>query len=347
MSNLIIAYLLVLCGGLTRNKYVHQPLILFLAYFFSTRNENVPDTLNYLYKYEHSLVLMVNENLEFGMSLLSYISNDLFAISFSNFIFILTLVLLELWYWTSNRLFPKGHIGHMIILFMSYFGFFYLGITLANAIALIICYTAFSIIVGNRKHSLLYGCILISIGMIFHKSSILFLLAIPIVKLRFSNQTIFLWIFASLFLASINFLPIMDNVLKFVQDYVSDFEEYSNTYEEKKQGSLLTITFLMDLIITVIALIGKKYVVVEKQQIYSNYLNIVLIGLSLYCVLWKSGGITRIAGVFFFYSFILFYLLIHHNKHNFRPLQKAFFTIGVSIFYIFVLLYSQSEILNY
>ena len=96
MSNLIIAYLLVLCGGLTRNKYVHQFLILFLAYLFSTRNENVPDTDNYMFHYENALVELMDVTGDIGMVALNYLFNNILDLPFSVFLFVLTFFLMEI-----------------------------------------------------------------------------------------------------------------------------------------------------------------------------------------------------------------------------------------------------------
>ena len=149
-----------------------------------------------------------------------------------------------------------------------------------------------------------------------------------------------IWLCISVLLLFTSSMSILNNILSVFESYSEDYKEYSN-YSEEKGGSFLTITLLMDIVIIATVIYGRSFV--EK----SFYLKMVMIGFSLYCMFWKLTGVTRLSGLFFFYSFILFYMLIQNNATNYSKDKRTVLTIYVSFFYFFVLVYSQSGLLAY
>lgn len=346
MYNLVYAFFAIVLLGCSKNKLLHHLLMLFLAFLFSTRGMDVPDTEGYMRRYDEVFLYFANENIELGLTTLCFISNNLIGLSFSTFLFIVTLLLMELWYFVSCKLFPNSQVGMLFLLFMSFFGFFYLGIVFANGIALIICYAAFAILQTKKRNALFYCCGLLILATLFHKSSVLFFVIIPLMRVKLSNGRIMFWFIFSLFLLVTSNISIINNVLTALQNYSEDFNEYNN-YESEKAGKLFNITFLMEFVITILAIYSRSKIRKDIRDKYDMYLKLVLVGFTIYCIFWTYNGVTRISGLFYFYSSIIIYMHIYENSRIRNRVTKNFIAVIASILLFVVLIYSQSGLLYY
>lgn len=347
MSNLIIAYLLVLCGGLTRNKYVHQFLILFLAYLFSTRNENVPDTDNYMFHYENALVELMDVTGDIGMVALNYLFNNILDLPFSVFLFVLTFFLMEICYYATKRIVLSQHIGIVFLLFMSFYGFFYFGIIIRNGVALTLCYLALSFLIRSEKWGKLKFVGVMSLALLFHKSSILLFPLLFLVNMKMTYNRAVIWFLLSLLMIGLGSVSMVSSSLKLIEGVDSySYDRYSS-YTEDSTTKLYTATFIMDFFITIVSICGQRIVKNDVRQMYEFVLKVILLGFSMYCLLWQLPGISRIAGMYFFMSSLVFYIFIYWSKYKVSNALKNSLTLIVSLSYFISLVIIQKYILYY
>lgn len=347
MSTLIYAYIATLIGGMPRNKYVHHLLILFLAYFFSTRNENVPDTENYMFHYENALVELMDVTGDIGMVALNYLFNNILSLPFSVFLFALTFLQMEICYFATKRIVPSQHIGIVFLLFISFYGFFYFGIVIRNGVALALCYLALSFLITNEKWGKVKFVGVMLLALLFHKSTLLLLPILLLTNMKMTYHRAMIWFVISLLLIGVGSVSIVGSSLKLLGSVDTySYDRYS-AYAEDATTKLFTATYIMDFFITVISIWGLHIVKNEIRQKYEMILKVILLGFSVYCLLWQMPGISRIAGVYFFMSSIVFYMFVYWNKFRTSMAMKKSLTLMISLSYFVSLIIIQKYILNY
>ena len=140
MFNIIWVFIaLIILSTFKKRIWLHIGFLI-LAYMFSTRPFDIPDTDMYLRDFEDPYVEYIQNSLEPGFWSLDVFFGHLFPISFNQFLFVLTLFMMELWYYTTKRILPYACFGFCFLIFMSYNGFFYFGVTLKNAMSLVISF---------------------------------------------------------------------------------------------------------------------------------------------------------------------------------------------------------------
>ncbi len=349
MPNIFIAFIFVVVFAAIRSKRIIHICFLGIAYFFSLRSELIPDTEVYMRMYEDPFNLGFQETFEYVYLVFCYLFKSITGANFSTFYFVLTFICLELWVAVTNKLFQnKENINEIFLLFISFYGFFYLGVTIRNAVSLLVVYYALVKYIqekGRRKTT--SYCIWVLIASFFHISALIYLFLIPIYKLRFSSrQLIYFW-GLSVFLLSFSSVVFAQGLfsqlsqlalLSKLEGYTDETDMYTHAF------SLQTITSLL---VSLIVFAQKKYIDNSYRQMYNIFTNINLVGLIVLSLLWMIPVSYRFYGMFFFFNFVLLYLSFYHNVSIKKRSLSFFFTCGISIVYFFSLIYCNSFLLNY
>ena len=349
ISSIFLFYILAVITCIIRNKWVIHAVIIGFAYLFSTRNDNVPDTENYINIFEDATWYILNGTGDIGFSLLNLVSHDFLHLTYPVFLFILTFLLMEFWLYSTKKLFPNGRYGVLFLLFISYFGFFYLGITIRNAIALILCNHAVVCYLCRDKKKILFFSIWVILATLFHKTSIIFFVLIPFLRMRIKPIIlIFILLFSTTF-AIFNNIPVVKTILETISSYTDGYDKYSEYTNDKVVTKFLTVTFLMELVISIAVIWGYYSVRLSKRSmyLYMTYSKFVLFGLVIHLALWTMPVVTRLSREFIFFSSVIFYLQLFHNQAKMGINTRYICTVLISLAYFVVLIYAESSILNY
>lgn len=342
----IVFILLIIFNALNKKSLIHVG-VLMLAYMFSTRPMDIPDTEIYLRDFENPYEDFIAASLEPGFWSLNVLFGDILHISFSQFFFVITFFLMELWYYTTKKLLPYGKLGYCFLIFMSYNGFFYVGVTLRNAISLIISYYAVSLLLIEGKVKYVkYVCVII-VAFLFHRTALLFLILPLFLFFKLSSNLIRRWLVLDIIMLVLGGF-ISDLGSHYISSPAGGLDKYEETLTVEGSGSsLVSIWFIMNLMITFIIVKCRRYVDVEVIKLYDIFFIISMIGFSVNCIAWNLGIIQRLAGAFYFFNFIPLYLIAFHSDYLRFKKQKMLFANAVSIFCFIVLLYCQSFMIYY
>lgn len=154
MPLLVVATLIIIILATNNSTIKNQAVILLLCCLFSTRSMEIADTENYLDIFNYNLddSLMQYET---GFRYLNYIFHDILGMSFSGYLFLLSFILLEIWYFCTTRLLPKAHYGLLFLMYIVYYGYYYDGIVIRNALAIMICYIGI-LVLYKKGNSVIY-----------------------------------------------------------------------------------------------------------------------------------------------------------------------------------------------
>lgn len=208
--------------------------ILLLSYLFSCRSTLVPDTEAYMSIYEYGLDW--HEPIEIGFLYLCHIFKNIIHFSFAGFIFVITLLLFETWYYIVKRLLVGYDIRVAFVIFLSYYGIFFYGVVLRSAIAITLCMVGIYYLNSHRTtKSLVIYIVLVLISALFQVGSLLFLFT-PLCYRRYSQKTLYTIIYLSvvvLFVSSTSYIStIIEQFSQLVNigrmgDYASNYVENS------------------------------------------------------------------------------------------------------------------------
>ena len=149
---LIVVYIFSIFLFRSKGKGLHHVAILILSALFSMRGITVPDTEPYMDIYKAGSNYI---GIEQGFLWLCDYFNS-WGASFPVFVFFLSIVMLEMWYYCSCKIFGKNSVGVMAIMMLSYFGFYFYGIVLRSAIAITLCYFGITILFSVKRKLLAF-----------------------------------------------------------------------------------------------------------------------------------------------------------------------------------------------
>lgn len=254
---------------------------------------------------------------------------------------------MEVWYLCTKRLLPKELIGFCFLLFISYNGFFYLGVTLRNAMSLMICLIALMIyITSTSKYKVISYVLLVVLSFFFHRTSIFFLVVPILDYIKLTKKRLSYWLLADiafLLLGGLTFLTSASQLFMGIEN----LSKYEDNFTDTEGVSMFSSWFLMNIIITLFLVYGRKSVNKENISIYDFFLKIVMAGLTLNCIGWQMSIIQRLAGAFYYFNFIPLYVVFFKSKMFKNDGLKRRSAILFSVFCFIVLLYCQSFLLNY
>ena len=347
MYHIFIAFALLIFFSFYKEEIFRHLSFLVLAYMFSTMPEEIPDVSIYLRDYSNPYEDYIAASLEPGFWLLNVFLGDILQVPFGIFLFILTLFMMELWYFVTNKLLPKDNAGFCFLLFLSYSGFFYMGVTLRNAMSLMFCYLALMVLFttkGVKKY--IYYLLLLFLSASFHRTSFLFLLIPFVDAIVINREKLNCWLIINVVLFFMGF-AVLSRFSGFFMGF-GGLDKYEEFVEGSHGASIVSLWFLMNLFLALVMISTRKYVYADYVKIFDFFLKVVLVGLSFNFAGWQLGGtIQRLAGAFYFYNFVPLYLLIFKSSFIKNNMNRRMLAIYISSICFFVLLYCQSFLLYY
>lgn len=346
MYHIILSFAIIILFSFYKGNLFRHLTFVLLACMFSTMPEEIPDVSIYLRDFSNPYEDYIAASLEPGFWLLNVFFGDILQIPFGLFLFVLTFFMMELWYYTTKRLLPRDNVGFCFLLFLSYNGFFYMGVTLRNALSLMICYFALMVLCttrGGKRY--LYYILLLLLAISFHRTSFLFLLFLLVDGIVVNREKLNYWMLINVLLLFVGII-----LLARFSNYFFGFgglDKYGEFVEESRGVSILSVWFLMNFISVIIMLRVRKYVYPDYIGIFDFFLKVSMIGLSFNFAGWQLGTIQRLAGAFYFFNFIPLYIAFFESSFIKKMKKRQLATIYFSIFSFMVLLYCQSFMIYY
>lgn len=334
---LIIAFSLFL----SKNKKLHQVAILWLSFFFANRNIKVPDTIPYMDMYESGTYYY---GVEEAFLKLCEFSNNL-GLSFTLFLFILTFVTLEIWYFCTNILFGDEAVGKMAVLLFSYYGIYYFGAVLRSSIGITLCYLGLTILLtkGPRLVPLICYYILVYISFLIQQSTFLFLLA-PLALIPIKSKYLYLITTCAFFLhTTTTILPIKSYLLSLSSMLGTTRFDYYTDLDPTIGVGFFDI-FLM--LLAYLAIYCKKeFEFLYRGKFYSFFLNLFIAALFILSLVSTIPAGARLPMNWIYFIFVLLYFIIY--KSLLFGSYKTFTLIGVVVFSLFMLFHTFPGFLKY
>lgn len=334
---LIIAFLFFL----SKNKKMHQIAILLLSYFFANRNIKVPDTIPYMDMYELGTDYLGAE--EAFLKLCEF-ANGL-GLSFVVFLFILTFITLEIWYFCTKCLFGENAVSWMAILLFSYFGVYYLGAVLRSSIGIAICYLGMTVLLkkGFKLWPVVIYYALVFISYSIQQSTALFLIA-PLALFSLKDKYLYIITTCALVLCvSSTVLPINDLLLN-ISAFMGSTRFNYYTDLDLTIGVKVFDLFLM--IIGYIAIYSRKQF--ENYTFYKYYtffLHLYVYALLVLSLVNNIPAGARLAMNWLYFEFVLVYFLVF--KSNIIKTSKGFVAFIIVAFSLFMHFHSYPLFLEY
>lgn len=345
MSNLIIVTIIIFLFALNNNKVKNQAVILMLSLLFASRPMDVPDTINYydifLYSMDDSMF-----HYEYGYRLLNYLCHDILGMGFHVFLFLLSLLMLEIWYYCTRKMVPHAHYGLLFLLYIVFYGYNYDAVVIRNGLAIMICYIGMCVLYYNRIFiKYIIYILLVLLAFTQHVAAILFLV-VPFFFRKFSNKFLYGWLALNLFLVLFSTSGFVEEILgRFIAyDEFSRLSHYGDGSYENDQG--LSILFILNFVLSVICVVFKDKVREDRQEIYNIFLNIFLFGVSLDCATWTMSTAARLGAQFICFDFVPLYLLFCESSLIKKDVGKVMVYI-LSFAEFFALIHYFPLFLNY
>lgn len=350
--HLILVFLVVTILFCSKKGVLHQLAIILLVLFFSSRNELVPDTIEYIDIYNNPDASL---SFEVGYRFLCHFFKDILGLTFKQYLAVILFILLELFYYTTKKLFPIYKTGVLTVLLLSYFGFFYYGIVLRNSIAITISYSAIPLLIQNTNYKILRKSIrlllfwgIVFFASLFHQAALLFVI-VPFLLFSFPQWTKYLLLLLSSVLL---FLGTISPIYSFISSFILDNEiarvsayfvrDLSSDWAGVLQWYYVGFGFLF--------VFNDKNVVFlndKEKRLYTLFLNLYIVGVFLNSALWQVDVAARFAMQILFFDFILFYVLVFRNVKTKDIYFKVFLFLSICGIQFFSLIHFVPLILNY
>lgn len=308
MSNLVIVTIIVFLLALNNGRIKHHAVFLMLSLLFGSRPMGVPDTVNYYNIFQYSMEDSMF-GYEYGYRVLNYWCHDVLGLSFHLYLFLLSLVMLEIWYFCTRKMVPNAHFGLMLLLYISFYGYYFDGVVTRNALAIMICYIGILILFTSRKKiKFIVYVLLVLLAVTQHTAAILFLIA-PFLFRKFGNKFIYGWLIVNFLLIFVSSSGLVEGILGrfIIYDEFSRFSHYGDGSYENQQG--LSILFILNFAMSVICAVFRNKVYDKRKTVYNVFLNLFLFGVTLDCATWTLSTASRLGAQFICFNFVPLYLL--------------------------------------
>lgn len=331
--------------------------ILSVGLIIACRGEDVPDTLGYLDYYNeidaadfsHFNYYLFEPGFQFFTHVVKIVVGNVPAVYFFIIVFIISCLLWDAIQRILLNLQKNNRLGSAIklpvlyafVLFYSYYGIFYGGITIRAGIAMSLYLETLSLLCKERlyKKDVLFISILFVLAFLFHVSSVVYL---PIILIfRFTKPLskkgyLLILLFCSvLFFSRIN-MVVLNNVSSILSSLVmrtenSDLSKFS-LYTDALVDSTQKISFkyVFQLLSGFVFLYGNL-----KEKIYYCFLNIYILGVVLGAVFAPISMMYRILDFFYIITFILYTLLFLSLKFH----KNIFYISCGLVFFQLILIY--------
>lgn len=343
--NLIIVFCLASFLVLTNKKVLMQTAILIVTLLFALRT-NVPDISNYEDIYVNPLEY--GDGIEYGFLVFCDFFRNILGISFRPFLFIITLLLFEIWLFLSVKLLDTYRVGLAFVIFLSYWGIFFYGIVFRAAISITLCYIALYILLKyNNKWKYLYVVLFILLATNLQVGSILFFFSF-LLNRRLSS--LFLYIVISLsiiFLFASSLLPIESYITAFSLLIESArIYHYSEHIDDSQGISIITWVYILSSFLLVYY---RRFISADLfvNRVYNLFLNMFVFGTLLSSILCNVDSASRFPAQWLFFDFIVFFILLTKNNSVYiRKMQYPFASL-IALVKIYALLHYFPLLLNF
>ena len=310
---LIIFYIiaLLICRSNLKGK-VHFSIFLF-AILFTLRNDLVPDTISYKEIYSQNISEI--SSIEMGFKYLCYLSNNIFGLSFSQFLFFLTFILMELWYMVTKKMLPNYNYGLLFIGFMSFFGLYYNGIVIRSSIAIIIVYFGILYLLNGRFKSFLLFSILLVAAFFFHRTTAIFVVALLALK-RYNKLVLYIMVALSLIIAITHPFSSIQNQVELILGFSDEFSKYNSYAMDETKNTGFDFIYTSYILICLLGIMCRDYIECKDgdKTIYNLFLNLYILGTLLLSIVFdfRAGG--RLPMQWLYFEFIVVYFILFKNS---------------------------------
>lgn len=344
MSSLVIVYFVVLLLAWNNRPLKNHGVIFLVCLLFASRPMGVPDTINYydIFHYSMDDIMM---QYEYGYRYLNYICHDILKMDFNSYLFIISLFMLEGWYYCTKRLLPQAHYGVLFLLFFSFYGIYYDGIVIRNALGIVICYIGFLLLEKPYKYKYILYYLFVILAFLMHVGTVLFAL-VPFLRKPLKKRTLIIWSLINISLVvfvRIDFIHgILDRLFAFEElSRLSNFQNDENVAEQR-----ISLFFILNYILSVFVIFLRDKVHPPRLDLYNFFLNIFIYGVFLNCLTSSINAGSRAGDQFIYFSSIPVYLACYEstlfNKNTGRLVMYI-----LSGLYFFALTHYFPNILNY
>lgn len=346
-GNIILVFLLIILVTLFSKKRSVFICFAVLLWLFSFRTNEIPDTETYGWMYEDPISRFGYN--EFGYLFVGYVFKIVTDAEFIVFYLTMVGVCLLLWYYGSRKLLPNNeHFGMLFLIFISFFGFLYMGVLIRNSISelLVLCGLSMFITQNGKKRYILF-LLFIGIATLFHKSSLFFLFFIPLFRIKISTIAYYrlflicvtVWMISGVGLAK----DIVEEISKI--SMFSNYEKFATSSE--LSPNMFSLQVLISIFISYCAIRNNEKIESGYKIIYNYFLKINMVGLVVLSIIWSLPTSYRFYNMFFFFNYILIYLMIFQNERIRTMSKQLFYSVSISVVYFLILLHSFSFMLLY
>lgn len=346
-GHIILVFLVFIFIALWNKKWALFAGFFLLLWMFSFRSNEIPDTAIYRWMYDDPISrLDINE---IGFLYLGILFQDITGADYEAFNVFVVCLCIILWYNASLLILPeKENRGMLFLIFLSFYGFFYLGITIRNCLSelLILCgFGCYMRMNGTKRIYLYYAFILLA--MLTHRSAALFIFILPAILLKIPKH----WYYRIFFICIIMWLVSGASWSRGIVGQFSKlsmFEKLDNYSSSTESApSLLSLQILMNWIVSYFAIKFRHNIDMNYKVLYERFLKTNILGLLTMSLIWSIPTSYRFYNMFFFFNFILIYLMVYHNRLITDKSRKQALSFAISIVYFAILLHSFPEILFY
>lgn len=345
-GNIVLVFLLIIFLTLINKRWGVFLSIVAILWLFSFRTNEIPDTEVYQWMYDDP-ISRIGYN-EIGYLLIGYIFKTLTNADF--IVYYLTLIgaCCLLWYYGTHKLLSNNeHWGILFLTFISFFGFLYLGVLIRNGISEIIVLCGLSLYIKNKQKGTLYFTVFVILATFIHKSSIFFLMMLPLFRMKLSNKTFYRFFILCVLIWLVSGVGLARDIIAEISklSMFSDYDKFATSTESSP--NMFSLQVLISVFISYCAITNKKNIHIDYKYTYNCFLIINMIGLLVLAIIWSLPTSYRFYNMFFFFNYILIYLMIFHNIKIRSRKRKIIYSLSINIIYFFILIHSFSFLLLY
>lgn len=346
-GTIIFIFIIVLLLSFVKSQKALLVSFICLLWMLSLRTSEIPDTDTYKWMYDDPFSRM--DYNEVGYLFLGYIFNLITNADFIVYNIFVSVLCLFLWFLSVRRLFPaENKIGILFLIFLSFYGFFYFGITIRNCLSNLLIFYGISLYLTKKsKLRIVLYLVIVLLAVFIHKSALFFFVYLLIINRKISTSgcycifglCVLVWLFSGIGisrgiigeLSHISFLDKLDG------------------YAESREASpnMLSLQIIMNFFISYFSIRCRRFILPIFKKTYDCFLKINMLGLITMSLIWSIPTAYRFYNMFFFYNFILIYLFVFKNIRIRNNTMKNSILLGVSFVYFAILLYSVPEMLIY
>lgn len=346
-GTVIVIFIVVLFLSLMKSQKALFLSFICLLYMLSLRTSEIPDTDVYKWMYDDPFSRM--DYNEVGYLFLGYFFKCITNAEFIVYYLFISILCLLLWHKATKKLFPnEKEMGVLFLIFLSFYGFFYFGITIRNCLSelLILCGLVFYITNKGTKRIILY--LLFALFAVFiHKSALFFFVYLLLINRKITTSGYYSIFIACIFIWLLSGIGISRGIIGELS-HMSMLEKLDG-YATSREASpnMFSLQIILNLIISFLLIKYRRFILPVFKKKYDCFLKINMIGLLTMSLIWSIPTSYRFYNMFFFFNYIPLYLMIFKNGRIRNNRMKYSISVGLSLVYFAILLYSVPAILLY